>query len=294
MQRSRLASFLILTVIAAVGVAELAACTPKATIQRTTPVADLRVYRAVMVRGASTTTQWMGQDLATRTARFLQEQCQFDGVFIGAANAQPRPEQSIDLIVDINVLKAVRGTGTIIRNPNQAEVDVSMVLSDGLSDELLGSASIRGSSSAVKVGGNESPEVQALEVVAEQIGRILAKSGCGGERLARVEPEPEPDVPPEPIDPGTTPDQLAEADRINDEGKQMFRDGKVAGARARFEQAIEINADPKYVMNLCLAFEALEKYKEAIAACERVITSNPEKRLVEKAEQRIEYIREKQ
>jgi hypothetical protein len=278
----------VLVVIACSGA--LLGCTPKATVQRTTPVANLQAYRQVLVRGsAGQMAGWQGGDLANRTAAHVQRLCQFDGVVVGDQDA---PDDRYDLVVDLNVLASGRGGGGLIHNPNLAVVDVAMVLSDGISDELLGSASIRGQSSAVVVS-NVPPEAQALEVVAEQVGKILLKSGCGGQRLAREEPTPEETEPPRPIKPETTEEELAEAESLNNQGKSLFRSAKVDEARARFEAAIALNPDPRYMMNLCLAHEALKDYERAIATCRDVITAKPERRLVEKAEQRIQLIEDK-
>lgn len=267
------------------------ACTPSATVQRTTPVANLQVYRKVLVRGsAGQMARWEGGDLANRTARFLQGQCQFDAVFVDGNGA---PDSKYDLIVDLNVLSSTRGGGGLIKNPNLAVVEVAMILSDGIDDELLGSASIRGQSSAVVVN-NASPESQALEAVAQQVGKLLVKSGCGGPRIARAEPPPpEEKEPPKPAKPEVTDEQIAEAERYNDEGKKEFRSAQVEKARASFERAIGLNPDPRYMMNLCLAHEALKHYEEAITHCQKVIAAKPEPRLRQKAEQRIQLIEDK-
>lgn len=264
-----------------------AGCGPKAVVQKASPVADLQVYRKVLVRGKSGQAAWQGDELANRTAAQLQALCGFDAVF-----ANQQSNGNFDLIVDLNILQTGRGGGGIIKNPNLAVVDVAMVLSDGLNDELLGSAQIRGQSSAVLVNG-ANPEQQALDVVSQQIGQILLKSGCSGPRIARNEPPVEEQPPPKAEKPEVTEEQIAQAEDLNNRGKQYFREAQVDQAKSSFEQAIDLNPDPRYMMNLCLAYEALNDYDTAIATCEQVIQAKPEQRLVKKAEQRIILIADK-
>lgn len=271
-------------------IAELAGCAPSATVRKASPVADLKVYRKVLVRGsAGQMAAWQGEDLANRTAAQLQALCGFDAVFTGASDGG---RDDFDLIVDLNILASGRGGGGIIKNPNLAVVEVAMILSDGLNDELLGSAQIRGQSSAVLVAGSN-PEQQALTVVSQEVGKILLKSGCSGPRIARADPIEEEPPKPKAEKPQVTEEQIAEAEEANNRGKQLFRTAKVSEARAEFERAIELNPDPRYIMNLCLAHEALNDYDVAIQTCERVIEAKPEERLVKKAEQRIILIADK-
>ena len=263
-------------------------CTPKAVVQKASPVADLKVYRKVLVRGRAGNAAWQGDELANQTAAQLQNACGFDAVFAGGGAGGSKP----DLIVDLNVLAANRGGGGIIKNPNLATIDVAMVLSDGLDDELLGSAQIRGQSSAVLVQG-ESPEQQAITVVSQQIAKILVKSGCSGPRIARATPPPEKPPEPKPEKPEVTEEQIAQAEEANNRGKELFRSAQVSQAKGEFERAIGLNPDPRYMMNLCLAHEALKDYEAAINTCEQVANSNSEERLVSKAEQRILLIADK-
>jgi len=277
--------FLALALAAPVG--GLTACGPKATVRKASPVADLRVYRKVLVRGQSGQAAWQGDDLAKRTAAQLQALCGFEAVFAGGQGGR-----DFDLILDLNILSSARGGGGIIKNPNLAVIEVAMVLSDGLSDELLGSAEIRGQSSSVLVNNNN-PEQQALAVVSQQIGKILLKSGCTGPRIARVDPVPEEKPQPKAEKPEVTEEQIARAEDLNNQGKTYFRGAQVSQAKDAFQQAIELNPDPRYMMNLCLAHEALKSYDDAIKTCEAVIAAKPEPRLATKAEQRILLIADK-
>ena len=80
------------------------------------------------------------------TVNQVMKNCQFDNVVLdGTAGAQP------DLWIDLNLQKSFRGGTGIIQNDNKATIEVLMVLSDGASEDLLGSAWITGESSSVSV-----------------------------------------------------------------------------------------------------------------------------------------------
>ena len=278
-----------IAVLAATLVATLGSsgCTPKATVQRSTPVANLRIYHGVMVRGSSAPgLENLANDLTQRTARYVEQQCEFQAVFTGVTNT--KPTKDIDLVVDLSVLKSSRGGGGIVQNPNVAVVDVKMALSDVTSDELIGSASIQGQSPAV-VTNQARPEEVAIDVVAKQVTTMLMSSGCKGKRLGRVGPA-EPKATPKAVTTEVTPEQVAQAEALSEEGKAAFREGDPAAAKTKFEEAIAINPDPRYIMNQCLAEEALEQYDAASATCQRVIDAKPEQRLADKAGERIKLI----
>ena len=279
----------LLKTLTLVGLTSGLGCAAQASIQRSTPVANLRVYTGVMVRGSATNMlAWQGKELAKRTALYIRNNCQFGNVFTGEANTQAT--DAINLIIDLSVLQSSRGGSGIVNNPNVAVVDVSMALSDSSSDELLGSASIRGQSPAV-VTSQAQPEQLALDVVARSITQILVKSGCKGERIARVAP-PQPKPEPKPVDAAITPEQVAQAEALSEEGKAAFREGDPSTAKVKFEAAIAANPDPRYIMNLCLAEEAIGNFDAAIATCQRIVDGKADTRLVEKAQARISLIGE--
>lgn len=295
-------------------------CGASAKVTRSTPVADLQTYRVAGIR-AQGIPQATGlvEQLGMSTVSSVMEKCQFDSVVLdGQAGAQP------DLWIDLNLQKSFRGGTGIIQNENKATVEVLMVLSDGIDDELLGSAYITGESSSVAISGT-SPEGSAVDAVAKVIGDLLGKSGCTGTRVARapdpVEPPPgdddddtpppsdddDDDVPPPDDDdddmpPGDDDDDddtpnpeaaaKAAAEALNDEGKSLFKNGNVNGAVAKFEQAADTFPDPRYNYNLCVGYENLERYDEAAAQCQMVIDAKPEKRLIDKATNRLGIIKE--
>lgn len=261
-------------------------CRPSATVRRTTPVANLQSYRSVLLRvDGSPQARRYADVLEFHATDWMRRACAFTE--IGTSRQPPVGEP--DLIVDLNLQRAFRGGDGLIQNPNLAVVDVTAVLSDGIDDELLGSADIRGKSSAVAVAG-VNPEEQAIAAVSEQIAEILVNSGCSGERVARAEP-PEP-APTDAGDAGSAvdPEVLARAEAENEAGKQLFRAADIAGAKARFEAALALHRDPRYLFNLCLAQEALKDYAAATATCQEVIDLQPEPRLVEKAQMRLDII----
>jgi hypothetical protein len=268
----------------------LGACGPSASVKRTTPVANLQSYQTALVRVAS--TQGLNQYtpvLEFATTDEMQKHCNFGRIVSPTQVGNLKP----DLIVDLNIRRTERGGGGFIKNPNLATVNVTMVLSDGIDEELLGSAEIVGKSAAVAIEGND-PENEALIAVAKRVTQILGKSGCVGERVARAEPPAEEPTPAEvPGSEGLTPEQLAAAEAANDEGKRLFRAAEIAAAKAQFEQALGVSKDPRFYFNLCLAHEALSEYDSAVEACQSVLAAKPEARLAEKATQRLEIIAEK-
>jgi hypothetical protein len=223
------------------------------------------------------------------TTDAMQKKCSFGRIVSPTQVGNLKP----DLIVDLNIRGTERGGGGFIKNPNLATVNVTMVLSDGIDESLLGSADIVGKSAAVAIEGND-PENEALIAVAKRVTQILGKSGCVGDRIARAAPPAEEPKPTEvPGSEGLTPEQLAEAEAANDEGKRLFRAAEIAAAKAQFQQALGVSKDPRFYFNLCLAHEALSEYDSAVEACKSVLSAKPEARLADKANQRLEIIAEK-
>ena len=279
-----LGTTLLVTVTLALG-----ACGPSASVKRTTPVANLQSYQTALIRVSSTSgLNQYTPVLEFATTDTMQKSCSFGSVVSPTQVGNTKP----DLIVDLNIRSTARGGGGFIKNPNLATVNVTMVLSDGIDESLLGSADIIGKSAAVAIEGND-PESQALMAVAKRVTAILSKSGCQGERIARAAPpvEQPPVAPPGAAE--LTPEQLAQAEAANDEGKRLFRSAEISAAKAQFQQAISVAADPRYYFNLCLAHEALSEFDSAVEACNSVLSKNPQQRLAEKANQRLEIIADK-
>jgi hypothetical protein len=267
----------------------LAACSPSSTVMSTTPVANLQSYQTALIRVSSAPglSQYTPV-LEFATSDKLMGSCGFGRVVSPTQVGSLQP----DLIVDLNIRSTSRGGGGFIKNPNLATVSVTMVLSDGIDESLLGSADIVGQSASVAIEGND-PENEALIAVAKRVNAILGKSGCKGARIARAAPPVEQPPVAAPGTPELTEEERAQAEAANDEGKRLFRAAEIAAAKAQFEQAISVAKDPRYYFNLCLAHEALSDFDSAVQACNSVLSSNPQDRLAEKANQRLQIIAEK-
>ena len=169
------------TIVIAVTLA-LAACGPSSSVKRTTPVANLQSYQTALIRVSSTPglSQYTPV-LEFATADKLQGSCGFSRVVSPTQVGQLQP----DLIVDLNIRSTARGGGGFIKNPNLATVNVTMVLSDGIDESLLGSAEIVGKSASVAIDGND-PENEALIAVAKRVNAILGKLGVSSRTEAVV------------------------------------------------------------------------------------------------------------
>ena len=161
-----------------------AGCHASATVQNTMPVANLQSYRTVALRVHSTAFASQGQATYLETAVLdqLRQRCGFEQV--EEAGGAPA-----DVVLDLNVTHTQRGSGGIIENQNVAMIDTLLVLSDGQTGDLLGTASIHGKSSGVIIN-NGSPEQEAAGAVAKAVVQLLATSGCSGPRVARAETPP--------------------------------------------------------------------------------------------------------
>lgn len=285
-------------------VVAFAGCKPSATVQRTTPVANLRPYTGIVVRGTREGRFGRGPLAAilerAAVAR-IRQACSFSQVVRSGRRTQPGPD---DLLLDLTVRNSFRGGDGLVQNESQATVDVKAVLSDGVDMELVGSADIRGKSAGLLIG-QQSPEEEAINAVADSVTQMLVRSGCRGRRIARVHRPPPTDPggeePPPDGDPGTDPgqvslasnDPIAKAEAANEEGKRLFRAADVTAAKTQFREAIRLHRDPRYVFNLCLAEEALDAVDAAIATCKRVQGMKPDAALAEKVKLRLKILSDK-
>ena len=254
------------------------------------PVANLQSYRTVALRVKSTAFAAQGHAsfLEKATLDKLRAQCGFERVEPGNAKA--------DILLDLNITSVIRGGGGMITNPNQATVETLLVISDGESTDVIGTARIRGKSRGMIINNNV-PETEAIDQVAISVASLLAKSGCSGPRIAKVEPpDPEPVSPPnagsgsDTVTMNTPPpdeSKRAEAEVANEDGKEKLRSADLDGALAAFERANQILADAKYVFNACLTFEAKEQWGRAIETCGRARAMNPQPKLLAKIDNRL-------
>jgi len=271
-------------------VALFAACHPSATVERTMPVANLQTYRTVALRVQSTAFASQGQASFLEAAVLdkLRQSCSFEQV--------GRPGgKAADLVLDLNITQTGRGGGGLISNSSQAHMDTLLVLTDGQSGELLGTARIHGKSGGMIVN-NGSPESEAAQVVAKTAVEMLAKSGCSGPRVAKAEPEPAPPPPDPGSGSGAAPDESkrAEAEALNDQGKDKLRTADVQGALQAFQQAVVLLPDARYQFNICLTLEAGEQWNEAVSACKKARGMNPQPQLLTKIDARLDLLAHRQ
>ncbi len=280
----------------------IAGCRPSATIEHTTPVANLQTYRTVglRVRSSAFASQGIAMYLERAVLQQLQQKCQFD--LVGPMGTTPT-----DVVLDLNITNSARGGGGWVSNSSQATIDTLLVLSDGQNGDLLGTARIHGKSSGMIVN-NGPPESEAAEAIAKTVADVFAKSGCSGPRVAKAEPLPQ-DTTPTTTTPTTTttttpgegsgsatplPDDKtrATAEALNEQGKDKLRGGDDAGALADFQKANALVPDARYQYNVCLALEAHEQWDNAISACRQARSMSSEPRLVAKIDHRIELLQQ--
>lgn len=280
----------------------LAACKPSATVENTMPVANLQSVRTVIVRGHTNAFAAQGNAMMLENSVLghVQQQCGFERV----ERASNRPA---DVIIDLNITNISRGGGWL-NNQAQANIDTLVVLTDGQSGELMGTARVHGKSSGMIVN-NSMPESEAIEVVGKTVADLLAKSGCGGARVARVEPPRPVTPPPRPTGTGSgtvamgsaagsaslisnpvDESHRADAEALNTQGREKLQGGDMQGALDLFARANQLLPDARYEFNVCLALEALQRWAEADGACRRARGMAPEARLVEKIDLRLDLI----
>ncbi len=85
----------------------------------------------------------------------------------------------------------------------------------------------------------------------------------------------------------------AEADRFNETGKEFFKERRYLDAYKNFKQATAISPQGKYFFNLCFSLNYLERFQEAIEACEQVIPNGADAKLRDKTNAVLSALREK-
>jgi hypothetical protein len=266
----------------------LGACHPSASVERTMPVANLQSYRSVAlsVRSTAFASQGTAMQLEAALTGQLQQKCGFATIH--------RPDGSpVDVMIDLNVVNTGRGGGRVFSNSSEAYIDTLLVLTDGPTGDLMGTAKIRGKSSGMIINGAP-PENEAIAITAQTIANLLAKSGCSGPRVARTEPnQPTDTTTPQPPVQGQPPideSKRPEAERLNEDGKMKMRTADVNGALAAFQQAVQLIPDGRYQYNVCLAYETLEQWPTAVDACKKARTMTTEARLIEKIDHRLDLL----
>jgi hypothetical protein len=85
-----------------------------------------------------------------------------------------------------------------------------------------------------------------------------------------------------------------EAERLNDEGKRLFSDKQYEEAYGKFREAATLSPEGRFFFNMCYALNFLERYEEAIDACEQVEAAGGDQALRDKTQRALVSLREKQ
>jgi hypothetical protein len=85
----------------------------------------------------------------------------------------------------------------------------------------------------------------------------------------------------------------AQAERINDDGKKLFAAKNYEAAHAKFREAAALSPEGRFYFNMCYALNFLERYEEAIHACEQVEAAGADPELTEKTRKALAALREK-
>lgn len=88
-----------------------------------------------------------------------------------------------------------------------------------------------------------------------------------------------------------TPAQQAE--KLNDEGKALFADKRYEDAHAKFREAATLSPEGRFYFNMCYALNFLERYDEAIQACEQVEAAGADAALLDKTDKALASLSEK-
>ena len=75
------------------------------------------------------------------------------------------------------------------------------------------------------------------------------------------------------------------ASALNDEGKKLIVDQQsYEAAHAKFVEAARLSPEGRFFFNDCYALNSLERYEEAIRACEQVEGAGADEKLIEKTQ----------
>jgi hypothetical protein len=84
-----------------------------------------------------------------------------------------------------------------------------------------------------------------------------------------------------------------QANRLNDEGKQLFAEKDFDGAYEKFRAAAALSPEARFYYNQCYALGFLERYEEAIQKCEQVEPAGADAALLKKTENALASLRQK-
>jgi tetratricopeptide (TPR) repeat protein len=84
-----------------------------------------------------------------------------------------------------------------------------------------------------------------------------------------------------------------EADAHNDAGKALFKERRYLEAYRRFKQAVAISPEGRFYFNVCFSLNYLERFQEAIEACEQVEPNGADAALLKKTNAVLTALRAK-
>jgi hypothetical protein len=86
-----------------------------------------------------------------------------------------------------------------------------------------------------------------------------------------------------------------QADDLNTQGKQYFAEKRYEDAYGMFRQAATLSPEARFFFNMCYALNFLERYQDAIQACEQVpAAEGADAELKDKTDRALASLREKQ
>jgi hypothetical protein len=83
-----------------------------------------------------------------------------------------------------------------------------------------------------------------------------------------------------------------QAEQLNDQGKELYKNKDFQGAAAKFREANSIQPDARYYFNLCATLEKAGDLNGALEACDTVYSYTPNDELKAKTGQRAASIRQ--
>jgi hypothetical protein len=87
--------------------------------------------------------------------------------------------------------------------------------------------------------------------------------------------------------------QSSEAEALNEEGKKHFKERRYLEAYKLFKRATEKSPEGRFFFNLCFSLNYLERFQEAIDACERVEPNGADEKLLKKTNAVLNALRAK-
>ena len=84
-----------------------------------------------------------------------------------------------------------------------------------------------------------------------------------------------------------------QADQLNEQGKQLFAQKNFEAAYGKFRQAATLSPEGRFFFNMCYTLNFLERYQDAIQACEQVEPAGADADLIAKTKRALASLKEK-